>query len=344
MQILLFEGVGWKTAAYMASQGGAQCPDELHRSDLLAMGAAAGTLLLIVICQVTVRAVLTSLRLPGYGNWEDPRYSFMCAPPLPWRACLDASFPQLCRLLLMRAWSASPRRRAVSPAPAHRRLGPGVLDCRIQSVAGTALAQRGKTHCRAQGRTPAHAACDCRCHVAAVSPPSACFLPFGSSSQRFQYCAYVWVTAAHSHAARPDALSLPKLASLLNLRASRPAHLACPRQTLSLISPGTDIYSGHAFTVPSRSCQSRPRPICRRTLAVNTSLAERRLACFPHSPWRDAVHILHATLCAARPRGVAPLRGAAALTLCACMHVHLYHSIALSVGTLTTPKHVCGGQ
>lgn len=63
----------------MASKGGAECTDELQRSDLLALGASAGTLLLIVICQVLVRAVLTSLKLPGYGNWEDPRYSFMCA-------------------------------------------------------------------------------------------------------------------------------------------------------------------------------------------------------------------------------------------------------------------------
>eukprot|EP00892_Ulva_mutabilis_P005154 jgi/Ulvmu1/300/UM001_0304.1 len=77
MQILLFEGLGWKTAAYMASQGGAECPEELQRSQLLALGAAAGTMLLIIIGQLLVRAVLTSLKLPGYGNWEDPRYSFM---------------------------------------------------------------------------------------------------------------------------------------------------------------------------------------------------------------------------------------------------------------------------
>ena len=53
------------------------CPGTLQRSDALAFGAAAGGYLIAVFCQLAVRILLSSLRLPQLGNLEDPRFSFM---------------------------------------------------------------------------------------------------------------------------------------------------------------------------------------------------------------------------------------------------------------------------
>jgi hypothetical protein len=58
------------------------CPNMVQRSDILAFGAATGTYLLIVIAQLLVHWLLTSIKMPLIGNLEDPCESFLCAFPV----------------------------------------------------------------------------------------------------------------------------------------------------------------------------------------------------------------------------------------------------------------------
>lgn len=88
MQILFLEVRGWKRAALTsASSTEDVCPGTLQRSDALAFGAAAGGYLIAVGCQLVVRLLLSSLRLPQLGNLEDPRFSFMCGATVCATSC-----------------------------------------------------------------------------------------------------------------------------------------------------------------------------------------------------------------------------------------------------------------
>jgi hypothetical protein len=79
MQILILEAGGWKRAALTTANSAEDvCPGTLQRSDALAFGAAAAGYLIAVLCQLAVRILLSSLRLPQLGSFEDPRFSFMC--------------------------------------------------------------------------------------------------------------------------------------------------------------------------------------------------------------------------------------------------------------------------
>lgn len=80
VQVLFLEVAGWKRAALTSANSTEDvCPGMLQRSDALAFGAAAGGYLVAVGCQLVVRLLLSSLRLPQLGNLEDPRFSFMYA-------------------------------------------------------------------------------------------------------------------------------------------------------------------------------------------------------------------------------------------------------------------------
>jgi hypothetical protein len=77
-QVLLLEGAEWKRGAFVtADHAAAACSGTLKRSEILAMGVSVGTYLLIVLLQVVIRWILTSLQFPIIGNLEDPRDSFL---------------------------------------------------------------------------------------------------------------------------------------------------------------------------------------------------------------------------------------------------------------------------
>jgi hypothetical protein len=73
------EGLGWKSAAYNHTNDASACSGLVQRSDILAFGAATGTYLLIVVVQLVVLWLLSSVKLPVFGNTESPCDSFMCA-------------------------------------------------------------------------------------------------------------------------------------------------------------------------------------------------------------------------------------------------------------------------
>ena len=78
------EAFGWRNAVYAhgddSSTSSAAGSGLLPRSDILALGVATSTFLLIVVCQLVVQWLLTTIKWPIVGNLEDPTESFRYSP------------------------------------------------------------------------------------------------------------------------------------------------------------------------------------------------------------------------------------------------------------------------
>jgi hypothetical protein len=96
MQILLMKGFGWSNAAYLHPSGvEVMNRDLIQRSSILAFGAATGTYLLMVVIQVVLGTIFTSIKIPYFGNTENPCDAFTYVLPFISVRALQAQFRAL---------------------------------------------------------------------------------------------------------------------------------------------------------------------------------------------------------------------------------------------------------